>query len=35
MSAEAELMFNSFVLQGKLVEHSGAQLLSVQAARFK
>lgn len=35
MSGEAELMFNSFMLEGKLVEHSAAQLLSVKAARFK
>lgn len=35
MSGEAELMFNSFMLEGKLVERSAAQLLSVKAARFK
>lgn len=34
-SGEAELMFNSFALEGKLVEHSAGQLLSVKAARFK
>lgn len=34
-SGEAELMFNSSALEGKLVEHSAGQLLSVKAARFK